>query len=822
MLKKILSIAAIAVAAIACNTLQPQDDIVYHPTEPKGEFDLIYVTLPQHITTAQTKGELENTEAGFLCPKFSGDDAIRIIGTQEQVFTLKEKVGESSAYFQGKSVPGKKFTIIYPSSYASVDEIKAQDFGDQKQVGNDNADHIKYFAWIEGANTYEEVVFASDWAASKGGVFHQSGCIKVMATVPENVTSVSKASIELDGAVYSVELEGVTLSESHSFTAYIQIAEDIAFTEKQKVKFSVIDQDGNEVSKTFEPGPQTIYAGEVTDFIIGGNWPTQFKGGQGSPSDPYQITSPEEMCAVRTLLEEGVITCFKLMNDIDMSSVTDWTPINLVNGELGIDFNGNGHTISGLSIPSGSWSSVFGVLHGSVRDLTFSNCSLTSSYNAPCGIVCAWAGNSDGSLGATIENVHVTNSTVTYTGTSDTVVGGFCGNACNSHFTDCSFEGVLKRNTGTSLTTYVGTGGLIGRVLSGVTLKDCYTSGEVYCGKGRATGGLVGYYTVNANPGDITGCHTSATVTSVNDCTGGLIGWFAGGEFKGNWAENAIVTAGKYNDTGAYSYVGGLMGHSSTAITIEDCHFTGKISCTGTLAGGIVGQIPKGTTIRKCWFDGEISSSSGYVGGITSRTGTVEGGSLICDCYSKGKLSGTSYIAGIIGDCYQDDTIENCWSGCEILGQFGLGGLIARASNASASSVLMGGKNFNIGVKNCIAWNTSIKTTTAAKESGSNHYSAGPVVGYTAEKNTMQNCWRKADMVFDYYSNSAYNSLYDQEDTDSGHPLYRKYSDATQDKYYFPYNGKAAGASESLSELAKRIGWSESTWDLTSKEPILK
>ncbi|MCQ2135548.1 MAG: hypothetical protein MJY67_01380 [Bacteroidales bacterium] len=822
-MKKTIFMAAAALLCLACQT-PVQEEIVYHPTEPKGDTQIISAVLPDNISVNQTKGNLVNS-AAVLSPEWAKGDQLRIKGNSEQLFSIQEGFSAKKASFEGKALASSKFTIIYPGSYKSVDEIKALNLKGQKQIGDNNSDHIKYFAYLSGVNTYEDIHFASDWAASKGGEFHQAGCIKIMAEVPDNVTSVSKASIELgEDDILSVDLEGVNIGAGHSFTAFIQTDGDVVFKEGQKISFIVVDQDGNEVKKTFVPGPQTLYGGYMNEFRIGGEWPTQFKGGKGSPSDPYLITNAEEMCAVKTLLEENAITCFKLMNDIDMSSVTDWTPINLVNGALGIDFNGNNHSIDNLKIPSGSWASIFGVVHGNIYDLTIKNASLTSSYNAPCAIVCAWAGNSTGELHAEFKNVHVVGSKVEYTAALDAVVGGFVGNACNSTFENCSFDGSVRRTAGSdkALTSYIGTGGFAGRTLEKSKLKDCYTSGEVYNAKGRATGGLVGYYTVNAAEGDIEGCHTSAKVTSVNDCTGGLIGWFAGGVFKGNWADGAEVSAGKYNNTGAYSYVGGLLGHSSTAIDLSDCHFVnGTVKASGTLAGGIIGQAQKGSSIQRCWFDGTITSTAGYVGGISSRTGDYDG-YIIKDCYSRGKITAASVAAGIIADVFKGNVVSNCWSDCEISGAYGLGGLFARASNGSAASVLMGGQNFNITIKDCIAWNPSIKTTAAAKESAATHYSAGAVIGYTADHNTLQNCWRRADMEFYYYAAEGYDTLYDQDDTDATHVLYRPHTDAATDKYYFPYNGKAAAATETVKSLAVKLGWDAQVWDLTKDFPTLK
>ena len=74
----------------------------------------------------------------------------------------------------------------------------------------------------------------------------------------------------------------------------------------------------------------------------------QFSGsGSGTESDPYLITSPDELFEVRNSLSSH----YKLMNDIDLeewlaeeSPTQGWIPIQKFTGT----FDGNGHTISNL------------------------------------------------------------------------------------------------------------------------------------------------------------------------------------------------------------------------------------------------------------------------------------------------------------------------------------------------------------------------------------------------------------------------------------------------------------------------------------------
>lgn len=813
-----------ALTAVACT--KAEEGIQYHPSEPAGDGMTIIATLPASITVGLTKASGLSQKDGLLIPEWEEGSTLSVNGS---TFTLKTSNGRT-ATFTGKKVEGNSFDIVYSPAGKNAAQLASMKFDGQKQTGNDNASHIEYYAMLAGVGNCSNISFSSEWATANGGIFRQSGCLKVKATLPDDVTSVKSIKISCQDKIFhssneessacssiSIDLENAQVAADHSITAYIATPWfPISFADKQTLSFTVTDQGGDVTEKSFRPEAQVLQAGRVNEFTVGGNWPTGYKKGEGSPNNPYLIKTADDMCNIKDKLNLGMITCFRLENDIDMSSVSNWTPINLENAAYGIQFDGNGKTISNFKSGSTKYSSMFGVLHGTVKDLTFKNPNVTSSTGSPCGVLCAWAGNDNATLGATVENVNVIGGTVEFTGTSATIIGGLCGNACNSSFSHCSFEGNVNRSGKCSdVDNYVGTGGLIGKTLNKVSLKACHTAGTVYIAAGRANGGLVGYWTAVTSEGDIEGCYTTATVTSVNDCTGGLIGWFAGGVFKNNWADNATVNCGT-KASGTYAYCGGLLGHSSAAIQLTDCHFTGKITGKGTLVAGIIGQAQNGTEIRRCWFDGSIVCTAGYVAGIAGRTGKFKGYEFT-DCYTKGSIEGTNYVAGLVADAYENNNFRNCYSTCKIKGTYGVGGLIARASNAAGSTTLMNGVNYNTLVEGMIAWNESIETKTAGGETH-NHYPCAPIVGYTAELNTLRNCWRRPDMVFNYYQDSAFNELYDQEDVDATHPLYRKFTE----KYYFPYNGKAAKSGETISAVAKRIGWDESIWELSGPEPRLK
>ena len=115
-----------------------------------------------------------------------------------------------------------------------------------------------------------------------------------------------------------------------------------------------------------------------------------------------------------------------------------------------------------------------------------------------------------------------------------------------------------------------------------------------------------------------------------------------------------------------------------------------------------------------------------------------------------------------------------------------------------------------------------MKTTNAAGETPSNHYSGATIVGFSAAYNTLSNNWRRPDIEFYFYNDEKLNVPFDQEDSGPGKALVTNYVDATDLAWYYPYHGKAAAAGETLTDVAKRIGYDPAIWDLSGAVPELK
>lgn len=228
----------------------------------------------------------------------------------------------------------------------------------------------------------------------------------------------------------------------------------------------------------------------ITDKLTG-----YFAGGDGSESNPYQITTAAQLAKLAELVKSNDETVrneynskyYKLMNNLDLTdygiSNTDfnggrgWIPIGSKNRQFKGVFDGNYKTITGLSIKDSSLeaASLFGyILNGRVKNLGIADMNITG-YDYVGGLSGFASGSSE-----MIQNCYATG---TITGKSD--VGGLVGYATGT---------VKNCYTTGSVTGSDKVGGIIGS-LSG-TLRNSYTTASV---SGFSNvGGLAGYAVTTA------------------------------------------------------------------------------------------------------------------------------------------------------------------------------------------------------------------------------------------------------------------------------------------------------------------------------------
>ena len=290
---------------------------------------------------------------------------------------------------------------------------------------------------------------------------------------------------------------------------------------------------------------------------------SQFSGGTGTVSDPYQITSVSELNQIRNHLSSNFI----LMNDIDLTYDTQdpgglfynggegWEPISSSsNTGFGGRLNGNGYKISGVFIDRGpinqDYVGFFGnIKGGEVRNLTLEDFSIMGN-----NYVGGLAGISSGA----IIDCAIINSSI-----DGSTSGGLVGDL---------FEGGILRckviNVDIDVSGSFTHGGVAGRSRFGA-IQNTYAI--VTVGGSSTLGGIVG-----SNTGVVENSYALGTVDGDSQ-VGGLVG------------NNGVAGIIRYSYSTAavsatLSSVGGVAGANSG--TIQNSYWNTEESGIGTSFGG--------------------------------------------------------------------------------------------------------------------------------------------------------------------------------------------------------------------------------------------
>ena len=245
---------------------------------------------------------------------------------------------------------------------------------------------------------------------------------------------------------------------------------------------------------------------------------TKVPSGSGSESDPFLISTGEELAWLATLAAEGNYYV-KLTNDIILNEGTfnqsgnlstsatphAWTPAKKAVWHI----DGGNHYISGMYINSNDNDDVglFSNLRGGsyVKNLTIKNSYVTASQSDKFFGVGVFAGQSSSDF----TNCAGENNIVS---ASRYATGGIVGYSNSG-----SFNGV---HTSGSISGGKGLGGLVGWVFGDTVFKNCWN--EAIVSSGNASGGILGtggnhsdlYNCANLGSGGITG----STARIIKNC----------------------------------------------------------------------------------------------------------------------------------------------------------------------------------------------------------------------------------------------------------------------------------------------------------------
>jgi hypothetical protein len=405
---------------------------------------------------------------------------------------------------------------------------------------------------------------------------------------------------------------------------------------------------------------------------------------------------------------------------LDYNAGLGWQPIGTQAAPFTGTFDGDGYTITGLTIrrPNEDNVGLFGVLGvgSEVRDLSLDGASILGHVFV--GVLAAQAS-------ATITNCHSSGSV------SGGYVGGLVGvsrgtivsssSACDpvSGYYAGGLVGDQKAGEilNSSASGNVGTGGYVGGLVgeASASISGCSASGNVTSLVGYCSGGLLGWANYTS---EISDCVAGGNVTG-GEGVGGLVGFqyeadvircSASGKVSGEYSVGGLVGL-KYTDcvltdssaTGCVEYIGnhwdcenfgGLVGTGSGLIArsfargtvkggyrhtgglvgnhsgdLLDCHATGDVSGT-YFVGGLIGS--GGWHVHSSYASGSVCGARNFVGGLT---GMAAGD--IHDSYALGDISGKEAIGGLLGDWTGNPgySVGHCYAGGRLQGTGLLGGL---------------------------------------------------------------------------------------------------------------------------------------------------
>ena len=188
---------------------------------------------------------------------------------------------------------------------------------------------------------------------------------------------------------------------------------------------------------------------------------------------------------------------------------------------------------------------------------------------------------------------------------------------------------------------------------------------------------------------------TSSDFYSSGKFYNGGAGWEpigSGSAFTGTFDGNGHTISGLYQRITTTGKYGGLFGKTSKA-TIEDLGLLNldisiaANSHSNVYIGGIVGYMESSSIVRDCYTTGKITGSSSFDADVSAGgiVGYRQNSSTIEDCYNTAKITGSSnsyagarvYVGGIGGSNYSSTT-----SGCYNLGEISAKALLTDYADA--------------------------------------------------------------------------------------------------------------------------------------------
>lgn len=297
----------------------------------------------------------------------------------------------------------------------------------------------------------------------------------------------------------------------------------------------------------------------------------------------YTVTTADGLKNVAKLVNEEGKTDINITLDTDLTLTGEWTPIGTESQPYTGTFDGNGKTITGLTVTgSYKYAGLFGDIdeNGTVKNVVLEGVQITSDNSS------GYAGGVAGDSWGTIENCSVSGSV-----SGTTFAGGVVGSQWGGSITGCNSSATVK-GTGE-------VGGVAGKTDNSATLTACYATGNVTFERASTintfAGGVVGS---NGTGSILTACYATGNVTGTGTGTGSC-------------------------------YVGGVTGDNASGTLTACYHANGTVSGPDGTTGGMAGRNYKSfndPVITACyWGSNGQTQGIGYNQAGTGDTTQVDG-----------------------------------------------------------------------------------------------------------------------------------------------------------------------------------------------------
>lgn len=394
------------------------------------------------------------------------------------------------------------------------------------------------------------------------------------------------------------------------------------------------------------------------------------------PQD-IKIGTAEELTAFADAVNQGVYTGFtdvtvELTNDIDMTGQT-WIPIgNTDEKYFSGTFDGNGYTISNLTIThntpgeylglfgatmatildvhvtgslhntlSEARGSNFGVIAGLIQDGSITGCTtdfeITGENDALFGMCIG--GIAGQTSGGKIENCV---SKANITGQPyEAYVGGIAGAIVGTEVINCKYEGTLSLNRKGN--RYMFVGGITGGAQGGSKISYCMNAGNIETSQSDSLNMLyVGGICGQVYESSIEYCTNEGAIRAVAQYVGGIAGQVrnnSGENMLNNCLNRGTVSIKQGGNAGG---IAAVISNNTGVESIQNCVSMGNITAEdATVYHAVIADIPDGVAVQNNYYDAALGSSGNIPeavinGSISKGTDELNSAAFVEEMNGKG------------------------------------------------------------------------------------------------------------------------------------------------------------------------------------------